>query len=113
MLASIAKSVCFQPVTSSLRSNFPKLVFGHLHLSNKLMIDDALICWHCPGECDNQFDNGIFIHCDDAPNVRCLFQHIQHNYAGHGINQFIRGCNTEQTQDFCHYSNGEVSFGFN
>ena len=77
------------------------------------MIGDALICWHCPGECDDQFDNGIFIHCDDAPNVRCLFQHIQHNYAGHGINQFIRGCNTEQTQDFCHYSNGEVSFGFN
>ena len=54
------------------------------------MIDDALICWHCPGECDDQFDNGIFIHCDDAPNVRCLFQHIQHKYAGHGINQFIR-----------------------
>ena len=76
------------------------------------MRDDALICWHCPGECDNQFDNGIFMHCDDVPDARCLFQHVQHNYAGHGINQVIRGCNTEQTQDFCHFSNGEVSFGY-
>ena len=32
MLAYVAKLACFQPVASSLRSNFPKLVFGHLHL---------------------------------------------------------------------------------
>ena len=48
MLAYIAKLACFQPVASSLRSNFPKLVFGHLHLFQTKCDRGLFVCLLLP-----------------------------------------------------------------
>ena len=47
MRAYMSKLACFPPSAPSLRSNFPKLVFGHLHLSMNEILSLILMQFSC------------------------------------------------------------------